>query len=456
MAKTPNVANQAALRAARAPRIAHIRAIAGMLDGADQSAIDKLSNDQVWAFMTQVEGDPMVEDDDLDLQRAQLVVDAEPETHDSGDGVVEGTLPVNIAAAHPGRARAFDAAAALAKSDDFEKQVTLLETSKEALSMGPLAFFDIFVDVYGGGDMAKAMVIINGNGKDNPGWPIAGTNATPKDGKPGSNNPDRFQISYSKGDGTSGTRQTSFFAELYDGTPHGKRNRDAMNDLERGDEATNERYARMHPFQRNQEKARLAAARNNSVNNLRRCRRIFSMLADVQTHSKNNIRVEIARVMVWDAKKQETIQTKELLNTPKPIIIGTTKDWEHRELFSIGSFLGFKPEQMVEKTLFGLKQTVKRKPKSGSGQQVDISKLPPLPIAEQQANLMLAAFDNKDWSDKFASVGRKPGAEATHAVFFGLYKELAYLYGPKAEFERAGSEALAAAQSNNTKATKAA
>lgn len=376
---------------------------------------------------------------DRDLNVLSSLIDAEPVHHDAaeGEGVVTEKLPMTQSVAGPYRSRAVEVGNTLGADKAFSDDVIKIEAAKDTLSIGPLVFYDHLVRIYGGTE--KAMQVVNGGG-EHPGWPIAGTASTDRTVAgvviKASNNPDRFQVQYTKDDGSTGTRNTTFYAEAYDATPHGRHLVNEMNRLNscKADGSGDPEYARWTPAARNQYKARINGWRTTSINNLRRCRRIFGQLATLK--DTGIYRVEIARQVDANTGKLGD----KLLVTPRPMIVGLEADWSHAELFSIGTFLTWKPELLKEKTLYGLKQTAKLK---GANNTTPAGT--PLNLKIQEGNdfalKAINAFDNSAWVSQWDAQMKKPENAHHLANWYELKEVLNYKMGEGGEFHKAAMNA---------------
>lgn len=441
--------NKLAERRAKTARVNALKALAE----AQQVDLSNLTDDQISLVDSQNTDQP---GDDRDMKVLEALIDFEPTHHEApeGEGVVgsDDLTVKSVSIAGPYKSRAAAVGVKLGADEGFTNATKVIEKAKDDLSVGPLVFFDHLVRIYGG--MDKAMLEVNG-GKDGAGWPVAGTASTPRTVAgvviPASNNPDRFQVQYTKDDGSTGTRNTTFYAEVYDATPHGRELVDLANRIKsvKADGSGDPEFARMPVNERTQYLARINGWRTTSINNLRRCRRIFGQLEAMK--NADIYRVEIARKVDPKTGKKGS----ELLITPRPMIVGLTEDWDHRELFSIGTFLSWKPQAIKEKTLYGLKQTAKQQALTGSGTPTGT----PLNLKIQEGNdfalRAINAFDNNAWVSQWDNQMAKPENEQHLANWYELKEVLNYKMGEGGEFHKR-AQAAALKIRASASATKAA
>lgn len=440
--------------------VTYYREMAGTMAG-DPAVTDKLSNVQVWAMLQPIEAeyDPNEdEDSDAQMAKAQKLIDARPVVHDDKtQGQVATPLP-STSGASPVRSRAIDAGKRIGEDTVFIEHANKLHEAKLENSIGTLQFVDDLIRIFGDGDETKAMQVINGD-KDNMGWPMAGTWAVAKKvqgvEQAASNNPDHFQTKVTKADGTEGTRWTTFFAEMVEAMPHGRKLREQSNILENAElAAKHPTYGNMGPTQRKQELSKISGWRTTTTNNLRKARKYFAQLAALQEHGKGKYFVRIARVLDKDGEPTAAIE-----RTNKPLVVGVITKPESAETLTVTQFLSYRPALLKEISMAALKTTVKRKGTgssigaAGSGTSVALLAIRE---ADDLAMKQVNSFDQEEWQAKMEKHWLSSEGEMSLANHFQMYNYLAHHFGQGGAFRKLGAAAQQAVAAKEIAAKEAA
>lgn len=385
----------------------------------------------------------------------EAIVEALKDADQREEDVSAEEIAEDQSAAREEKSRAVDAAKHLtAETLGYVRTVT---SANETIKIAPLAMLMRVRKDAGDGDELKGRKVMSE-------WPIPGTT------KVNSNNPDKYSYTV-KVNGENKSRNSSFYADMWDATDDGKVQNEEIAKISYASQDpppadADETYARMHPRDRNAAKSKWSQRRNSSITLLRKAARL--------EHQFTAIEETCGKVEVFVARKRDDKgnETSDLMNTPRPIIIGPRGPMfaKESEVVSISSFLNMKPDVAATKggTFQALKETNKRdtkKPDETANQLGDKTKLK---INVNQTESALSAIvlqltTDDDYNTEFGRWLNGPGSDE-HVKLLGdayielgnWFKRVQKRYNDILENENALTSKERAAQQGNGKKGKAA